>query len=151
MQKLLWVLAILSFTDLYAQEPDKVAVQRTIETFFEGFHQQDSLLIKQTVHYGVVLQTIAKDSLGNDRVRTEDFHRFLRSIVGIPKTTRFEEVLKSFSIQVDGPMAHAWTPYEFRLNDVFSHCGVNSFQLFKEGADWKIIYLIDTRHKDQCD
>ncbi len=47
-------------------------------------------------------------------------------------------------------MANVWAPYEFYLNNDFSHCGVNSFQLFFDGIQWKIIYLIDTRRKQGC-
>ncbi len=47
-------------------------------------------------------------------------------------------------------MANVWAPYEFYLNNDFSHCGVNYFQLFFDGIQWKIIYLIDTRRKQGC-
>jgi hypothetical protein len=40
--------------------------------------------------------------------------------------------------------------YKFYVGETFSHCGVNSFQLFKDKEGWKIIYLIDTRRKDPC-
>ncbi len=138
-------------TVLFAQQDETKAVQKTIETFFEGFHSQDSILIKQVVSEGIVLQSIGKDPSGEVMVRTEAFGKFIKSIVSIPETTKFQEVLKSFEIQIDGPMANAWTPYEFRLNDAFHHCGVNSFQLVKHGEDWKIVYLIDTRRKTGCD
>ncbi|MEM0542129.1 hypothetical protein WFZ85_05850 [Flavobacterium sp. j3] len=56
----------------------------------------------------------------------------------------------SYTIQVDGEMAHAWTPYEFYVNGKFSHKGVNAFTLFKDGSleasGWKIIHIVDTRH-----
>lgn len=35
-------------------------------------------------------------------------------------------------------------------NGNFSHCGVNSFQLFHDNGQWKIIYLIDTRQRTGC-
>jgi len=136
---------------IHAQDAEKYTVQKTIEAFFDGFHQQDSIAIKETVANEVTLQTIAKDSLGNTYVRTEDFSKFLKSIVGIPKNMKFQETIKSYSIQVDGPMANAWTAYEFHVNDTFSHCGINSFQLVKQEDEWKIIYLIDTRRKEGCD
>lgn len=142
---------LITFTNLKAQVSEKEAVHSTIETFFEGFHQQDSTTIKQTVSEDIVLQTIAKNKEGHAFVKTENFSGFLKSIVGIPATTKFQEKIKSYSIQVDGRMANAWTPYEFWVNDTFSHCGVNSFQLFKDGENWKIIYLIDTRRKGECD
>ena len=47
-------------------------------------------------------------------------------------------------------MANAWAPYEFYINSEFSHCGINSFQLIKIEGNWKIIYIIDTRRKDNC-
>lgn len=143
---------ILLFTIyISAQDSEKKEVQSTIEAFFDGFHRQDSLALKETVANGIVLQTIAKDSLGKDYVRTEDFSKFIKNIVGIPQTMKFQETLKSYSIQVDGPMANAWTEYEFHVNEKFSHCGVNSFQLFKQDDAWKIIYLIDTRRKEGCE
>ena len=134
-----------------AQEFDIIAVQKTIETFFEGFHQQDSLIMKQSVADDMILQTIAIDSLGTTKVRETSFSQFLKGIVGIPENVKFQEIIKSFSIQVDGNMANAWTPYEFRLREKFSHCGVNSFQLVKFNDQWKIIYIIDTRRKENCD
>ncbi len=141
---------LLSATGI-AQEGEQQAVQKTIEAFFDGFHQQDAAAIEETIASGVILQTIAKDSLGNNVVRTEDFSKFIKGIVSIPKTMKFKETIKSYSIQVDGPMANAWTAYEFHVNDTFSHCGVNSFQLVKQEGTWKIIYLIDTRRKKGCE
>ena len=151
MKNTLSVILCLVFFNLSAQDSEKVVVQKTIEMFFDGFHKQDSIQIKKTVSSAIVLQTIAQDEFGNAQVKTQDFSGFLKSIVGIPKTTKFEEVIKDYSIQIDGPMANAWTSYEFRINDAFHHCGVNSFHLVKDyEKGWQINYLIDTRRKEEC-
>lgn len=151
MKNTLSVILCLVFFNIYAQNSEKAVVQETIETFFDGFHDQDSIQIKKTVSSNIVLQTISLDDSGNSLVKTQDFSEFLKSIVGIPKTTKFEEVIKDYSIQIDGPMANAWTSYEFRIDDTFHHCGVNSFQLVKDSEKgWQIIYLIDTRRKEDC-
>jgi len=63
---------------------------------------------------------------------------------------KWDERLLDYNIQVDGNMANVWTPYEFWFNGTFSHCGVNSFQLFNDNGNWKIIYLMDTRRKEGC-
>tara|TARA_R110002049_G_scaffold130016_4_gene288125 strand:+ start:471 stop:929 length:459 start_codon:yes stop_codon:yes gene_type:complete len=136
---------------LQAQHGEEEKVKNTIDTFFKAFHQQDSTAIKETVSKDIVLQTIGKNADGTEVVKTENFDHFLRSIVAIPTTTKFEEKIKSYNIQIDGPMANAWTSYEFWVNGTFSHCGVNSFQLFKQEGSWKIIYLIDTRRKEGCE
>ena len=134
----------LLFVNVSAQKSEKAIVQKTIETFFEGFHHQDSVLIKTTVSDDVVLRRISIDSTGKTSLRQQVFHEFLKAIVRIPKTTEFEEIIKSYTIEIDGPMAQVWTPYEFRRDGIFSHCGTNCFQLFKANKDWKIIYIIDT-------
>lgn len=137
-------------TMLNAQDTDKIQVRQTIDEFFKAFHAQDSIAIRNTVHTDVLLQTIGSTKEGKPIVRTENFDDFVKSIVSIPDSINFQERLTSYNIQIDGPMANAWTSYEFWLNNEFHHCGVNSFQLFHEADAWKIIYLIDTRRKENC-
>ena len=98
----------------------------------------------------IILQSISTDKEGKTVLKEEDFNKFIQSIASIPKDRTFEEKLLDFSIQVDGNMANVWTPYEFWYQGKFSHCGVNSFQLFYDDGNWKIIYLIDTRRQDDC-
>ena len=150
MKNMLLTIALMVSAGLAAQSPEEVAVKSTIERFFESFHQQDTLALRESAADDIVMQTIAKDSLGNTVVRTVPYDDFITRIASIPKTTKFQEKLMSFSIQEDGEMANAWTPYEFWIDDAFHHCGVNSFQLVKFGEDWKIVYLIDTRRTENC-
>lgn len=126
-----------------AQKED---VQKTIEHFFEGFHQKDSIKMKSTCLDSVILQSISEGGKGN-KLTNESVHKFYKSIVSIPKDLKFQEKILNYIIQIDGTMAHVWAPYEFYLNDKLSHSGVNTFTLFKENDVWKIIYLIDTRRK----
>ena len=74
----------------------------------------------------------------------------MKSIVSIPATTKFEERLLSFDIRLNGALASVITPYTFYVNDKLSHCGVNSFQLYKKEGEWKIIHIVDTRKKEGC-
>ena len=142
---------LLLVNGLQAQYGEEEMVKNTIDTFFKAFHQQDSMAIKEIVSKDIVLQTIGRNTEGKEVVKTENFDHFLKSIVSIPSTTKFEERILTYNIQIDGPMANAWTSYEFWLNNTFGHCGVNSFQLFNQEGSWKIIYLIDTRRKEGCD
>lgn len=54
------------------------------------------------------------------------------------------------TIKIDGPLALVWAPYKFYYKGIFSHCGVDSFQLVQLAEGWKIQYIIDTRRKDKC-
>lgn len=125
----------------------KQEVQKSIEIFFEGFHQRDSIKIKSVCLDQIILQSISESKIKGNKLSTENIREFYKSIVSIPLTLKFQEKILSYNIQIDGSMAHVWTPYEFYLNDKLSHTGVNAFTLFKEKDSWKIIYLIDTRRK----
>ncbi len=133
-----------------AQQDPEQQVEHTIVRFFEGFHNQDSLLMQSVIGPNPKLQTVGRNKEGKTVIRDDSFDRLVQAIVSIPDTVKFEERITAYHIRVDGAMANAWTPYEFWLNDQFSHCGVNSFQLYHDGTSWKIIYLIDTRRKEDC-
>jgi len=133
------------------QNADEAALQKTVETFFEGFHAQDSLRIRSVMADSVIMQSIGRSKEGETVIHNETFGNFLKSIVSIPAGTSFREELHSFEIKVDGNMANVWTPYSFYFDGKFSHCGSNSFQLLKDGeGKWKIFYLVDTRRKEGC-
>ncbi len=133
-----------------AQKSENENVKAKIIEFFDAFHKQDTSALKAMVTEKIILQSISINKEGKTILKEENYNQFVKNIASIPKDTKFEEKLLDFSIQVDGPMANAWTPYEFWYQGEFSHCGVNSFQLIKDDGTWKIIYLVDTRRKDGC-
>lgn len=135
---------IFFFTTLI--QAQKHEVQQTIETFFAGFHQRDSLKIKSICAEKMILQSISEGKKGTE-LHNELPSEFYKSIATIPNEVQFQEKILKYNIQVDGSMAHVWTPYEFYVNEKLSHSGVNAFTLFKEDNQWKIIYIIDTRRK----
>jgi len=145
-------LAILLFyrQSIIAQETKEDQIKEVIALFFKGLQSGDTLLIKQTINKDLKLQTTFKNTEGKSILRTEDVSKFLNSVASKKTNDIWEEKLLSYHIQIDENMANVWTPYEFYLNNDFSHCGVNSFQLFFDGKQWEIIYLIDTRRKQSC-
>lgn len=134
-----------------AQSTDKDDVKNAIDTFFEGFHKGDTVLMKTVMMDKVLMQTAFKNKEGKDVLKTDEPGSLLKAIGSRTDDQKWDERITSYSIQVDGNMANAWTEYEFWFNDKFSHCGVNSFQLFNDGGIWKIIYLIDTRRRSSCE
>jgi len=137
---------IISLFFVFLANAQKEEVQKTIETFFKGFHAKDTLKMKSVCSEKLILQSISESLKGN-KLSQETAQKFYTSIATIPSDIKFEERILSYTIQVDGTMAHVWTPYEFYVNEKLSHSGVNAFTLFKENDSWKIIHLIDTRRK----
>jgi len=76
------------------------------------------------------------------------YHKKSSSSLDFLKTSKnkFFEKYWDPIITTDGNIASVWAPYEFYLDDVFSHCGTNLFFLGKENEEWKILhygYTID--------
>lgn len=143
MKKLiLFIVLFFTFT-IHGQKNE---IEHTIKLFFEGFHQRDTIKLKSICSENLVLHSISESERGN-KFSVEKAADFYKSIVSIPTTMKFEEKILDYKIQIDGTMAHVWTPYEFYVNDKLSHSGVNSFQLYKENEVWKVVYILDTRRK----
>ncbi len=150
MKHTLFLIAILCTVLVNAQTDETANVKAAIDTFFEGFHKGDTTLMKTVMMGKFMTQTAFKNKEGKDVLRTDDSSKLIEAIGKRPADLKWDERLKDYIIKVDGNMANAWTPYEFWFNGNFSHCGVNSFQLFHDNGQWKIIYLIDTRRREKC-
>jgi len=151
MTRLLRYLAFLIVATATAQQSaSEQEVKKTIETFFEAFHKGDTTLLKTVLADKIVIQTTFTNKEGKSQLVEEEVSKLITAIGTRPSDQKWEEKLLDYQIKVDGTMANAWTPYEFWFNGQFSHCGVNSFQLFNDNGSWNIIYLIDTRRRQGC-
>jgi len=70
--------------------------------------------------------------------------------IGTPHKEVWNELVWDVTISASGELAQVWASYALYRGNTFSHCGVDAFQLLKQGDGWKIITLIDTRRKENC-
>lgn len=154
MKKIIALMLLLSISiTSYSQKVDQEkAVKTTIENFFKGFHKGDTLLLKKTIHKDLIAQTTFTTQKGDKVLKsTPNVYKTLMDFSKkVKPTDDYDEKIMSYKILVDGNLASVWTPYEFYNKGKFSHCGVNSFQLFNNNGNWEIIYLIDTRRRTSC-
>lgn len=143
MKKLFFAVLFFSTLCITAQDTTPKAI---IEQFFTAFHAKDTLTMRQLTHSEIVLRTIADTKEGNV-LENQNFDDFLVSIATIPSTLKILEKLTDYKVEIDGNLAHVWTPYEFYVNDKLSHSGANAFTLYNDNGKWQIIHLIDTRRK----
>ena len=151
MTRIMVILWVLLSSNIFAQQDESLKVKAAVDTFFEGFHKGDTLLMQSVMRDNLLLQTTFTDQDGKNILVTENSSKLIDAIASRPADQKWDERLLAYNIQIDAAMANVWTPYEFWLNGVFSHCGVNNFQLFNDNGEWKIIYLMDTRRKEGCD
>lgn len=126
-------------------DSDSLAIRNVIGSFFKGMHENDTNLVKQTCCFAPDFKHISGKM---PRFRQESFQGFLDFLVNPKYLGKIDEQNTIGSIQISGPMAVVWCPYEFYMDGKYSHKGVNSITLIKSGRDgWKICGLIDTREK----
>jgi hypothetical protein len=139
---------VLSASALKAQSATD-SVKATIDQMFRAMKNSDASLLKDCFADSAILQTIARSKEGQTIIRNEPIAGFINSISSMQKDAADERIVFDV-VKIDGPLAIAWTPYQFYFNGKFSHCGVNSFQLVRMSNGWKIQYIIDTRRRTNC-
>jgi len=151
MKKLTLVLLIIVTNCLiaYTQQSTTDAVKQTVNNMFKAMRTGDSALLRSTFAKGIVFHSIENKQDGTTALITENPDDFIKA-VGAPHKGVWDERIVVTDVKIDGNLASVWAPYKFYLDDKFSHCGVDVFQLMKTADGWKIIYIVDTRRKTDC-
>ncbi|MDX5338969.1 MAG: nuclear transport factor 2 family protein [Cyclobacteriaceae bacterium] len=141
-------LVILGISAQAQQEEQEV--EKVIRSLFDGMRAKNADQVAAAFSDEAIMQTVMAKPEGST-VGSNSVGDFVKRISTTPAETHLDEQILEYQIKVDGTMASAWTPYKFYVNGNFSHCGVNSFQLVKMAEGWKIVYIIDTRRKENCE
>jgi hypothetical protein len=150
MKRLLITCYIVSISlTAFCQQSDQDAAKQTVNTLFDAMRKGDTVSLRSVFDKGMMLQSISAKADGSVLVSTETADAFVKAI-GAPHQAVYDERITFNDIKTDGSLASVWAPYKFYLGTQFSHCGVDVFQLVKYPDGWKIIYIVDTRRKDNC-
>ena len=148
MKKLFIVFVVMITATAAKSQSAEDSVKAVINQLFTAMKTADGNLLRSCFADSAILQTIIEKD-GKVSVRNENINEFIDFV---SKTTAndADERITFEDINIDGPLAMAWTPYQFYWKGSFSHCGVDAFQLVRINDAWKIQYLIDTRRKTNC-
>ena len=128
---------------------DEQAVEEVVIALFDAMRAGDGDKVRSLFVEGTILQSTAERD-GQpvlNKLTAEEFANRVDAAEG----PMWDEKIWDLNVQVRNRLASAWMDYAFFLGDTFSHCGVNSFQMFKSEDGWKIIYLVDTRQQAGCE
>ena len=53
-------------------------------------------------------------------------------------------------VSIQGDLATVWTPYDFHVDGVFSHCGVDALDLIRIDGSWRITAVTYTVERKDC-
>ena len=149
MKQFLFFLTFITLSLIIKAQTAEDSVKTVISKLFDGMKNSDTVLLKSAFADSAILQTITKNKDGKTIIENDAVNDFAAIISKIPKGDADERIVYDV-IKIDGPLAIVWAPYKFYYKGVFSHCGIDSFQLVKINGEWRIQYLIDTRKKQGC-
>lgn len=129
-----------------AASADAQAVRAVVDRLFDGMRTRDTTMMASVFADEARFYGIGR----NGDVQVTLPSAFVRSIAGAPAGMVLDEVLHTFEVSIDGPLASAWMYYDFFAGENFSHCGHNTMQLLRVSGEWKIVALADTRRQDGC-
>ena len=124
------------------------AILKVVDTFLLALGNGDRELQK-SVEYSdgsLAISRFTKDTPGTVR-------RMPSSQLQQPSPDHdpFVEFYWNPEVQVRGPFAQVWAPYELRNNGAVVHCGIDAFQLVKDAGAWKIHSSMSSMEPDACD
>ena len=127
---------------LYAQTPEK-----TVNSFFEALNSKNVAQIEDLMADDAKLHSL--NISAELQLSSIDKEVFINSIKNIGPEVAIEERIFDIQSLENNHIATVWVPYEFYVNDVFSHKGVNVFTMVKIDKNWKITSISDTREKNR--
>ena len=127
-----------------APDPEEAAVVAAVEQLFEAMRTGDSAMARAVFHPDARL-----GRAGDNGIRFSPADGFI-NMIGQPRDVVYDEPIWDWTVEIDGRLAHMWTKYAFYLGEEFSHCGEESFQLYRSDSGWQITQLIDTMRREDC-
>jgi len=113
MKKLILLLLFIPLVS-FGQDLEKEKLKTVVNTFFEGFHSKDSLLIVSVIDKSFDLNSTSLKE-GKGVLTNINGDNFVSAIISRPDSPVWKEKLLSFNIKIDGPLANVWVDYEFWL------------------------------------
>ncbi|MEQ9423587.1 MAG: nuclear transport factor 2 family protein [Cyclobacteriaceae bacterium] len=143
------IVALIAMSHVLFAQSDEDKILGVINQLFEGMRAGDSTMVRDVFHVEASLKTVIEKG-GQPILRNGSVDRFATA-VGTPHDDVWDEPIWDTEIRIDGNLAQVWTKYALFVGDKFSHCGVDTFLLFKSEKGWKIFQLTDTRQYTDCE
>lgn len=134
--------------DAQARQAEEEAVLSVVQRLFDAMRVADSAAVRAVFHPDAVLIG-TEDPQGEASVSIRPIARFVRAVGGA--TGEWDERWWEWRVRIDQNLASVWTEYAFYLDGEFSHCGVDAFLLGRDGTEWRIVSLADTRRREGCE
>ena len=127
---------------------DSIAVIAVAEGLLKGISTRDTALIRKLMLPGSQLASIADPASAASASRLESDSTF---IVRLGSTKqRYLERMWNPTVFLQGSLAIVRAPYDFHIDGVFSHCGVDTFTMVRSKGEWRATHIAYTTQRQGC-
>ena len=123
-----------------AVSADPSAVARQL---LEGWREANSVKAKATWAPQFRLFTLRKEGNGK-RLDQDTPERLSKSMAALKPGSWDIRLGKTVVLQDATGIATVWAPYTFYMSGKKSHCGIETFTLYRLNQGWKIVQFADT-------
>lgn len=125
---------------------EEAAVLATVQSLLATFNAGDSAAMMRLVFPdGRVTATGTRAS--GSGLRQQSWTDFATRVT--PQAT-FEETISDPAIEVDGDAAMVWAPYVVRIGGKVSNCGMDHFDVVRDGGAWKVMNITFSSRTTGC-
>ncbi|NIJ06484.1 hypothetical protein FHS31_000066 [Sphingomonas vulcanisoli] len=128
---------------------DTRAVMAPIDAMFAGLAARDGAAILAQVRTEGGATVVREAPDGTRTIKHLSWADFAGGIK--PGPEHYEERLTDPAIEVDGDIAMVWSPYVFTVDGRAHHCGVDHFDLVREGDGWKVLNVTWSQRTTGCE
>ena len=149
MYKLLILAVALSYSIIsFSQSDDRALILETVQKFFDSIEFRDRQLLESILVPNSLNISARELDDGEAQLNVMSYDEVVTALTRPGRNAK--ERSWDETVLIQGNIAVVWTPYDFHIDGVFSHCGIDSFQLIKQDGQWLISNSSWTLETENC-
>ncbi len=124
---------------------DRDAAYAVVTRLFDAMRTRDTVAMRAAFVPNASMQSLTPRGVTFDSIGG-----WIASVGRAPAGLLLDERLANEVVQVSDNLATVWVEYWFFAGERFSHCGVDAISLVREGDQWRIFSIVDTRRREGC-
>ncbi|GIT21338.1 MAG: hypothetical protein CM1200mP40_10200 [Gammaproteobacteria bacterium] len=149
MYKLLILAVALSYSIIsFSQSDDRALILETVQKFFDSIEFRDRQLLESILVPNSLNISARELDDGEAQFNVMSYDEVVTALTRPGRNAK--ERSWDETVLIQGNIAVVWTPYDFHVDGVFSHCGIDSFQLIKQDGQWLISNSSWTLETENC-
>ncbi len=118
-----------------------------IDALFAAFAAGDAAAMMNHVYPDGRVTAIGPRPDGADGLRQMSWTEFAARV---KPEAAFEERISDPAVDIDGDIAMVWAPFTVRIGGQLRSCGIDHFDLVREGGTWKVMNITFSSRTTGC-